>query len=91
MEAVVDCVVQNTPPPPELMLAWQCNRWNVMPEAGGLYDQDYQTTYRMTALSNIYDVVTKIRRLKGKQIHQLTDADRKILRILYDNKVIFNA
>ena len=91
MEATVECVVQNSPPPAELTLAWQCKRWNALPEAGGLYVQDYRTIHLMTALSNIYDVVAHVRSLKGKEIHRLTDAQRKLLRYLMDKEVIFHA
>lgn len=87
----MECIVENSLPPAELSLAWQCKRWNTLPEAGGLYAQDYRTLYLMTALSNIYDVVTHVRSLKGKQIHSLTDAHRKLLRFLQDEGVLFHA
>lgn len=87
----MDCVVHDTPPPSELSLAWQCQRWNALPESGGLYEQDYQTIYRMTVFSNINNVVAKVRGLKGKEIHRLTDTERKILRFLMDRGILFHA
>ena len=87
----MECVVHDTPPPPDLLLAFQCQRWNALPDSGGLYEQDFQTLYRMTATLNIYNTVSRVRQLKGKEIHRLTDSERKILRYLMDNKVLFHA
>lgn len=77
-------------PPPELILAWSCERWNCLPETGGYYDQDHQTVYRMAVFSNIYAVVSKLRNAKGEQIHRLTEADRKLLRKLVDMGLLFS-
>lgn len=41
-------------PPPILALAFQCERWNALPCAGGLLDQPAGLLGKMTALSNIY-------------------------------------
>ena len=89
MQAVVECVTDNAPPPADLTLSWQCQRWHTLPEAGGMFDQDYRLVYRMTALSNIYDVVTRVRSLKGAEIHRLTDSERLILRRLMDYGILF--
>ena len=34
--------------------------------------------YRMTALRNVHNMVTRVRSMKGDQIHQLTRQERKI-------------
>lgn len=91
MAAVVDSIVEGAPPPGELRLAWQCQRWGALPRAGGIYDQDYKTMMLMGATLNIYNSVTRVRSLKGKEIHRLNDAERKVLRVLMDNKIIFHA
>lgn len=81
--------VDDKPPPPPLRLAWQCERWNTLPEAGGLYVQDARTLFEMNATLSIYNAIFRIKTLKGKNIHQLTDNERKILRMLMDNKLLF--
>lgn len=91
MQAVVECVTDNAPPPAELSLAWQCQRWHTLPDGGGLYAQDYRTMHMMTVTQNIHDAVVRARSLKGKNIHQLTDNERMILRVLMDNGILFNA
>jgi hypothetical protein len=45
----------------------------------------------MTAFSNIYNVIMRMKNLKGKQIHQLTENERKIVRVLVDMKLLFHA
>lgn len=77
-------------PPADLLLAWQCERWNTLPEAGGYMDQDYRTVYRMTALANMHRAVVRIKSLSGKDIHKLTDGERRILRALMDNGILFH-
>lgn len=79
-----------TPPPAELTLAWQCERWRTLPEGGGLYNQDFRTMSLMTSLSNVYHAVSRIHEL-GKNIHKLTDAERRILKILMDEGLMFHA
>ena len=61
-----------------------------MPEQGAYLDQDYFLLARMRALSNVYNVVSKLRNMKGAQIHQLTDSDRKILKMLVDLGLLFS-
>jgi len=86
---VVECITANAPPPAELKLAWSCERWKTLPDAGGLYDQDYKLMHRMNAFTNVYNAVQKIKSLKGAQIHTLTDGERMILRYLMDNRILF--
>ena len=61
-----------------------------MPEQGAYLDQDYFLLARMRALSNVYNVVSKLRNMKGAQIHQLTDSDRKLLKMLVDLGLLFS-
>lgn len=84
-------VLDQKPPPAELRLAWQCQKWNTLPNDGNLLGQDYLTMHRMTTLSNIQNAVVRIKSLKGKQIHTLTDNERMILRYLMDLGLLFNA
>lgn len=45
---------QEGEPPPILGLAFQCERWNTLPHAGGLLDQPAGLMRKMTALLNVY-------------------------------------
>jgi hypothetical protein len=36
-------------PPPALALAWRCQKWNTLPEAGGLFDQPLRVMRAMEA------------------------------------------
>ena len=91
MRAVVECATEDAPPPVELRLAWQCERWRTLPDDGNLYRQDFQTMFRMNLTSNIYNAVLRIYSLKGNQIHDLTENERIILRMLMDNGLLFHA
>lgn len=75
-------------PPPELLLSWECSRYNVLPDAGGVYDQEWALLYRMRIATNIYNALSKLRNAKGKEIHRLTDGERAIIKWLIDEKVI---
>ena len=85
----MECALDAAPPPSELRLAWQCTKWHALPDMGGIYDQDYATMLRMNYTMSIYNAVVRIRSLKGKAIHQLTDNERKILRMLMDMGILF--
>jgi len=88
----VDCAQdEDEPPPVELRLAWMCERWNTLPKDGSLYGQDYKTMHRMLVMSNIYNTVQRFKHLQGKDIHKLTSAERKILRDLKDQGLLFHA
>lgn len=78
-------------PPPELRLAWECERWHCLPDTGAYLEQDYKLLTRMTALSNMYNAYSRYRNAQGKQIHSLTTSERKILRYLKDIGVLFGA
>ena len=88
--AVVECVTNNAPPPAELKIAWQCERWHTLPDVGGLHDQDYTLMRRMNTCMNIYNAVQRIYSLQGKQIHTLSDSERAILKSLMDLGLLFH-
>lgn len=88
---MVECALDDAPPPPELRLAWQCSKWNALPEAGGLYEQEYQLLLRMNYTMSIFNAIRRIQSLKGKAIHTLTEGERKILRMLMDMGLMFHA
>ena len=87
---MVECVDGDGSPPYELRMAWECERWNCLPEDGGYNAQDYFLLRRMTALSNIYNALTHMRNSKGAEIHSLTENERKILKYLVDMGFLFN-
>lgn len=87
--AVVAVIDEGELPPPELRLAWSCQRWNTLPDDGGMYSQDYFLISRMNTFTSIYDAVSKLRNSKGTQIHNLTEAERKTLRYLVDLGLLF--
>jgi hypothetical protein len=88
---VVGAVNGDEAPPPELKLAWACERWHSLPEAGAYLDQDYQLMNRMNIFTNIYNVYSHYRNLQGSQIHTLSDGQRNVLRWLKDNGILFKA
>jgi hypothetical protein len=87
----VEALTENAPPPVELRMAWMCERWQSLPEAGGVYDQDQQLISRMIVLSNVYNAVTAWRTHGGEKIHYLSEQTRTILRRLQDEGIDFNA
>lgn len=76
--------------PPELTLALMCQKWNTLPDAGGLYDQDARIMKQMSGVLTIHGVLHRWRTLTGKQIHQLTEGERRVLRMLKDMRLLFN-
>ena len=44
-------------PPPELRHLWACQRWGVLPVAGGMNEQDYAALTRMEDLGRVYRAV----------------------------------
>jgi hypothetical protein len=85
---VVDCARGTAPPPAELSLAWDCQRWNALPDDGGVYAQEWILVYRMNVFTNIYDTIMRVSNMYGEQIHQLTTGERRIIRWLRDEKVM---
>lgn len=86
----MDCTQGNGPPPDELRLAWACERWRTLPDAGGYYDQDFSLMTRMAAALNTYQALTRMYNLPGKRIHELTESERRVIRVLVDLGLIFN-
>lgn len=87
---VVAVVDEDGAPPGELLLAWECERYpGSLPDAGGLLDQEWRVMYRMRMAQNIYNTMTRLRSAIGKQIHQLTDNDRAILKWLKDLGLLY--
>ena len=61
MVAVADYVngiglADGPPPPGDLLLGFQIQRWGALPSAGGLRDQPAGLMKRVTALMAVYDV-----------------------------------
>ena len=88
IEAARDAV-DGGKPPPELVLAWNCERWNALPETGGMLDQDWRLIVRMNTTQNVYNTMSHLRNLKGDQIHSLTSGERKILTYLRDEGLLY--
>lgn len=86
----MDSLENEGDPPPELELALMCQKWNTLPDSGGLYEQDARLIKRMSGVLAIQSVLIRWRTLQGKNIHQLTDGERKILRMLRDMGLLFN-
>jgi len=80
MQAAVDCVDNpQAIPPPELRLYWMCMRYSVLPETGGLMEQDAGLMNRMSLYGNIHDAVQRVRGLVGDQIHDMRPDDGRML------------
>lgn len=73
--------------PPLLLLYWNCKRFSTTPSAGGMLDQDYRMVRMMTAADNVYNVARKYRNALGRNIHKLTDSDRRLLSWLKDREL----
>jgi len=89
---VVACARHGEPPPPELTLAWDCERWKTLPDAGGLYDQEYALMQKMDKYQSIYRTVAKLSTFRGKNnegIHSLTDSERRLIKSLMDSGVYY--
>lgn len=87
----MDAVDGEAPAPPELRLAWECERWRCLPDAGAYLDQEYSLITRMSSLSSVYASYSRYRNAKGAAIHNLSESDRQTLRRLKDMGVIFQA
>lgn len=65
MEAAA-CADSGGDPPPLLKLAWQCKRWNALPEAGGLMDQPAGLMEKLSVLDNVYSTMQAWARAKNQ-------------------------
>lgn len=72
-------VDNNAPPPKDLVLGWDMERFTALPEGGGLLDQEAGTMQRVRVALSIYKVLSRLRNMKGAEIHKLTDGERKII------------
>lgn len=43
--------------PAYLAVAWQCQQWKALPEAGGIFDQDTETLLYMSYALNVYETI----------------------------------
>lgn len=57
IRAAAACAEGKAPPPPELVLAWQCDRWHALPYSGGVLDQPAGLLGRMLQLLNVYETM----------------------------------
>lgn len=87
---MVDSVEGEGTPPPELVLAFMCQKWNTLPDAGGLYDQDARIMKKMSGVLAVHNAISRWRSLTGRNIHQLTESERRILRTLKDMRLLLN-
>ena len=66
-----------------------CQRFpGALPQAGAVYDQDAGLMVRMAAADRVYSFVRRLRSLKGKQIHSLTDGDRRLWKNLITEGIL---
>jgi hypothetical protein len=77
---VVECANGDGSPPPELLFYW----WY----GAGTPDEEYSQVYRAQAAGNIYGTVKRYRGLKGKEIHNMTDSERRMIKSLRDTGLL---
>lgn len=65
-------------PPPELELAWLCGDYH-LPEAGGIFDQDYQLFRTMRILSNVHSAVNHLFSLTGEDVNKYLSIGERLL------------
>ena len=53
-----------------------------------MLDQDYSMMHQMSVLSNVYDTLTRLRGLKGAQIHGMSSSERRLIKSLRDMDMI---
>src|SRR3990167_10452939 len=82
IEAVVAVVEKGAPPPPVLVLEWDAQRYHTLPETGGLFAQDYGLLKKMKAAGNVHETLSRFRGMIGKEIHRLSDSERRLIRAL---------
>ena len=62
-----------------MRLYWQCQRYQALPEPGGLFDQDGGLLERMAALGSAFDAVQHMRGLKGAEIHNMNPGAGRVI------------
>jgi hypothetical protein len=70
---VVSSVTKGTETPPLLELFWRCQRWGTLPNAGGVYDQDYITMTHMGIVAATYKAV------KARADFKMTPEDERVI------------
>ncbi len=81
---MVDAAQHGKESPPALLLAFWCGDGH-LPDAGGVYDQDYATYMRMIMARNIYNAVRTSKSAVGAQIHALPSGVKRIVKSLKDD------
>lgn len=64
-------VDKGAPPPPELVLAWDCHQYGALPDSGGVLDQDFRLLRRMNTVQAIHSAFSIYRSASGEAIHRL--------------------
>lgn len=75
------CARDNEPAPPELKLAWQAQRWNALPEPGGLLDQPAGLLNRMATAASVYNAFKTLQQSAG-QIVALANNNPQVIQIV---------
>jgi aminoglycoside phosphotransferase (APT) family kinase protein len=70
---VVSNVTKGTEAPPLLELHWLCQRWGTLPNAGGIFDQDYKTMTQLSVVAATYKAV------KARKIFKMTPEDERVI------------
>jgi len=73
--------LKDVDPPAMLKLGFMCEDGK-LPLNGGVYEQDAATMFQMRACLAVHDTLVYYRNLKGKEIHNLTNGQRSLLRVL---------
>lgn len=71
----------------ELRVAWMCGD-GLLPDTGGVLDQDAGLMTKLRVCTNIYRTVTRLRSAKGADIHKLTDSERRVIRVLREMGIL---
>lgn len=74
-------------PPPELVKAFECLRWNTLPRAGGLQDQPMLLLHRMGIALNAYENVQAFRTAqrnltKAEDFGRWSSANARIMKFM---------
>lgn len=72
------------PQPEAHMLSVWASRYNSLPSAAAILDEDYFLLVAMSQAAAFYDTLAYYRSLVGDQIHSLSHTQRVILRRLID-------
>lgn len=73
-------------PPDELYLYWICKDLGLTPSQA--MNEDYQTVSRMRQFAAVYNMIPRVRGLKGDEIHNIDPADMKLMDWLKETGVM---